>query len=361
MSGNISSSIVLATTWHDPSRRKLEAVRACTERDVPTLLSLLTTYLGYRGRKGIKTSSNTIAYYNIALRDWIQHCWPKKESSPQIPLLRATRDDIERYIAILQQEGGHLAGSQSKELSVGSVATYLSGIRAFYKALIWAEALTKSPAQEVRSPIDPRPNHEKRPALPIAEYQRLIEYVQTTNSDQESNSNYLRFHAMLRLMGDQGLRISELVSLTLLDIDMYSGIIFIKNAKGGKSRTIPMTKATHQALTIWLEERSKHAALEEKTVLVNIGKKVKKDRQGKAMHPNTVRLQLEKLYKEAGISPRYKGAHILRHTAGTRLYRKTRDLYRVAQVLGHSDVNTSSIYAKMDIEGIREAMESLDE
>ncbi len=351
----MSSSIVLSTTWHDPSRRKLESVKACHERDVEKLLSLLTTYIAYRGRKGVKTSENTLAYYTIALRDWVQHCWPNDKESPRIPLLKATRDDIERYIATLQQDGGHLKGSKPKELAAGSVAAYLSGIRAFYKALIWAEALTKSPAQDVRSPTDPRPRHERRPALPIEEYQRLIQHV------QDLSPTNLRFHAMLRLMGDQGLRISELVSLTLQDIDMNSGLIFIKNAKGGKTRTIPMTNATHAALSSWLKERSKHANLEEKAVLVNIGKKVKKARQGRNMHPNTVRLQLEKLYQEVGVSGRYQGAHILRHTAGTRLYRKTRDLYRVAQVLGHSDVNTSSIYAKMDIEGLREAMSNLDD
>ncbi len=351
----MATSIVLATTWHDSSRRKLEAIRACHERDIDALLSLLTTYIGYRGRKGIQTSENTLSYYTIALRDWVQHCWPENELSPKVPLLRATRDDIERYIAILQQDGGHLEGSQPKELAAGSVAAYLSGIRAFYKALIWAGALTKSPAQNARSPSDPRPRHERRPALPTEEYQRLIQCV------QGSESNNLRLHAMLRLMGDQGLRISELVSLSLKDIDMNSGLIFIKNAKGGKDRTIPMTHSTHEALGNWLKERPKHADIKEEAVLINIGGKVKKARQGKAMHPNTVRLQLEKLYQKVGVSKRYQGAHILRHTAGTRLYRKTRDLYRVAQVLGHSDVNTSSIYAKMDIEGLREAMASLDD
>ena len=263
----MASSIVLATTWHDPSRRKLEAVKACHERDVEKLLSLLTTYIAYRGRKGVQTSENTLAYYTIALRDWVQHCWPKSEVSPHIPLLRATRDDIERYIAVLQQKGGHLEGSQPKELAAGSVAAYLSGIRTFYKALIWAGALVKSPAQEIHSPSDPRPRHERRPALPIEEYKRLIKHVQDTDP------NNLRLHVMLRLMGDQGLRIGELVSLSLKDIDLNSGVIFIKNAKGGKSRTVPMTNATHKALNDWLKERLKHVSPAEESVLINIGKR----------------------------------------------------------------------------------------
>jgi len=153
---------------------------------------------------------------------------------------------------------------------------------------------------------------------------------------------------------------SELVNLNLKDIDMDAGLIFVVNAKGGKSRTIPMTKATHKTLSQWLIERPKFAQVDETTVFVNLAGKTKIDRQGRQMHENTVRLHLKRLYKQTGIADRYSGAHILRHTAGTRLYRNTRDLYRVAQVLGHSDVNTSSIYAKMDLEGLKDAMSSLD-
>ncbi len=351
----MSFDLQLSTTWHDASRRKLEAARACQERDLEALIDLTNTFISYRGRKGIQTSDNTRAYYEIAIRDWVNHCWPDPEASPDVPLLRATRDDVERYLALIQRQGGHLGNSQDKPLLPGSAAAYLAGIRTFYKALVWAAALKESPAHEVRTPSDPRPRHERRPALPLEEYRRLVDLIDKT--DAVGRRNLL----ILRLMGDQGLRISEVVHLKTSDIDRSAGLIHIRNGKGGKSRTIPLTTATAKALTSWLRDRPLHAVATEDALLVNVGKKVKLERRGRAMHANTVRLQLEKLYKQAGVSERYRGAHVLRHTAGTRLYRNTRDLYRVAQILGHSDVNTSSIYAKMDIDGLKEAIASLDQ
>ncbi len=354
--------LVLATDWADPSRRKLESVKACHERDEKRLVELLHAYMVTKSKKGIRTSENTLKYYSIALRDWLNYCWPKESTTPKVHLLRATDDDISLYIASLFTDGGHLANSTGENLETGSVTAYLAGIRTFYKALVWAKAIEVSPATTVIAPSDPRPKHERRPALPLDDYKKIVAHLEDVNPDSsaEAISVVIRMRAMIRLFGDQGLRMSELVNLNLKDIDMDAGLIFVVNAKGGKSRTIPMTKATHATLVRWLQERSLYAQVDETTVFVNLGGKTKIDRQGRKMHENTVRLHLKKLYQQVGIGERYSGAHILRHTAGTRLYRNTRDLYRVAQVLGHSDVNTSSIYAKMDLEGLQDAMSSLD-
>lgn len=354
----MSTDLVLSTSWHDRGQRKLEAVRACQTRDVKTLLDLLDTYLSYRGRRGVHTSPNTRHLYGVALRDWLHYCWPEPQSSPDVSLLRASRDDVERYVARLQQRGGHLEDASAEGLRPGSTSAYLAGVRAFYRALQWADAVTTSPAQDVLGPSDPRPRHERRPAMPLADYKRLILELEQGDYDEALRSRNL---LLLRLLGDQGLRVSEVVHLETSDIDLAARVMFISNGKGGKTRTVPMTKATFRVLSGWLQKRSVCASSGERTLLVNVGKNVKAARQGRAMHPNTVRLQLETLYKKLGIGPRYRGAHTLRHTAGTRLYRNTRDLYRVAQVLGHQDVNTSSIYAKMDIEGLKEAMATLDD
>ncbi|MEZ4608138.1 MAG: tyrosine-type recombinase/integrase [Deinococcales bacterium] len=122
-----------------------------------------------------------------------------------------------------------------------TAATYLSGIRALYQALIWAGLLEVSPAQEVRSPVDPRPRHEKRPALPNEDYKYLLKEVSGRDVQDK------RMRVLLRLMGDQGLRISEVVNLALKDIDMRAAMIFIHEGKGGKSRSIPMTRGTEWA------------------------------------------------------------------------------------------------------------------
>ncbi len=353
------SKLVVKSTWRNPSNRKLEAVRACHERDLTTLLSLLDSYIDLRSRKGVATSEDTRASYKIAVTDWVHFCWPDPNTAPPVPILRATEDDVAYYLGQLQQQGGHLGSSSGQPLAPGSASTYLAGVRAFYRALIWADALQDSPAQLVPTPSDPRPRHERRPALPVGDYQQLLAQVDVYYADDSARR--ARTRLLIRLLGDQGLRVSEAVHLRVDDIDVRNAQLYVRKGKGGKSRTIPLTASCQQALSEWLQIRNIHARTDEPALLVNVGKKVKKARLGRAMHVNTVRLELDRFYKQLNLSERYRGAHVLRHTAGTRLYHHTRDLHVVSQVLGHSDINTSSIYAKMDQQGLRDAMQSIGE
>jgi len=170
---NKKQDLVLATDWADPSRRKLESVKACHERDEKRLVELLNAYMVTKSKKGIRTSTNTLKYYGIALRDWLNYCWPKESDTPRVHLLRATEDDISLYIADLFAHGGHLNNSTGETLEVGSVTAYLAGIRTFYKALVWAKAIEVSPASKVIAPSDPRPKHERRSILTRAQKQSL--------------------------------------------------------------------------------------------------------------------------------------------------------------------------------------------
>ena len=349
----MSQDLVHRPDWRHTQHRKMLAVKACTERDIEALSDLLDTYLNYKGRKGVRTSEATRRLYKVAMQDWLAYCWPVDSPAPRVTILHASEDDVEHYLMSLQSEGGHL-DEDTEPLSEGSAATYLAALRAFYRALEWTGAVISSPAQDVRSPQDPRPRHERRPAVPEEDFLRLFEGLDDSAED-------IRLTVMLRLTGDQGLRVGEMVALRVQDIDMSAELLHIRRAKGGKRRTIPLSRASLRALERWLPVRQQQAATGEDSVLINVGLKVKKARLGRAMHPNTVRAQLEKCYARAGLSHRYSGAHVLRHTAGTRLYRNTRDLHRVAHILGHSDINTSSIYAKMDMSGLREAFASFDE
>jgi integrase/recombinase XerC len=330
----VNTKLVLSSDWHEPGRRKLQAVKAATERDERRLASLLNTYLSYRGRKGAQTSPRTRETYETALRDWIAYAWPNPEASPTVPLLRTQQHDVELYVAKLQER-----------VSPGTAATYLAGVRAFYRALSWAEAVQTNPAEGVRSPVDPRPRHERRDAVPLDGYRLMLE----TAGDRD--------RLLLRLMGDTGLRISEVASLNLADVK--GGVVVVQRGKGGKRRRVPMTRPTAAALATWLKVRQ--AAHGETALFVNpSGGRTRRSLVGKRMSSDTIRRAFHELRKAAGLPADYS-PHSLRHTAGTRIYRSTRDLHVVSQALGHSDVNTSSIYAKMDLEGLSDAMSKLDD
>ena len=102
--------------------------------------------------------------------------------------------------------------------------------------------------------------------------------------------------------------------------------------------------------------RAAHAAPGEEALFVNLGGR---KAQGRRLRTWTIRKRLAEKLRALGAPERYHGPHSLRHLAGTRLYRATGDLYVVAALLGHADVSTSQVYAKMDRSRLKEAIQKL--
>ena len=341
--------LVPTPAWDDPAKRRVWAVRAASERDVDSLLQLLAYYMMTKGKQRSRTSPKTYQLYDLAVRDWIAWAWPPDAEGPRVPLLRATEDDVDRWLADLLDRGGHL-GEDPRPLSPSTAAAYLSGLRVFYRALVWAGAVAKSPAAEVRAPRDPTPRNERRPALPHPLYIRLLEHL------SGNGARPARDRAVVRLMGDAGLRIAEVEALDVRDVDLGEYVVVVRAGKGGKQRTVPMTRSLSSALVEWLGVRRAYAAPGEEALFVNLGRRKAK---GRRLRAHSIRRFLERYYRELGFPERYHGAHTLRHLAGTRFYRASRDIHAVAALLGHADVSTSTVYAKMDRSRLKEIVERL--
>jgi len=335
--------------WSDPTKRRLWAVKAAHERDEARLIELLEAYLFLKGRKKALVSPETLRTYRTALRDYLAWAWPPGAPGPRVNILKATSDDLDRYVSELQSVGGHLP-ENAKPLKPASVATYLAGVRAFYRALEWAGAAVAP--EDVHAPADPTPREERRPALPLELYKKLLDHLDPEDISQR------RDRAMIRLMAEAGLRISEVIHLDVDDFYPEERLLIVRSGKGGKQRSVPLTKTLVAELTDWRKIRQSVAAAGESALFVNTGGRRNK---GRRLSPSLLRKRLARYYQELGFPKRYHGAHMLRHTAGTRFYRATKDLHVTARLLGHSNVNTSAIYAKMDLEGLRQAIDSLDD
>ena len=151
------------------------------------------------------------------------------------------------------------------------------------------------------------------------------------------NAFKYRDKAMLELMYGSGLRVSELVNLTVYNIDLENDLILIEG-KGHKERMVPMSKYSKLALNDYLKERSKLLKKgnldEEKLFLNNHGK-------GISRHGFNYILQniLEQNNITGNITP-----HSLRHTFATDLLNNGADLRSIQELLGHSDITTTRIY-----------------
>jgi site-specific recombinase XerD len=154
-----------------------------------------------------------------------------------------------------------------------------------------------------------------------------------------------RDYAILLLLARLGLRAGEVVALTLDDISWEIGEITIRG-KGARHHRFPLPQDVGEALVIYLREGRPSCSI--RRVFV----RARAPRRGFSTSgaiDNIVRSALER----AGLDPPRKGAHLLRHTLATQMLRKGASLAEIGQVLRHQSPDTTTIYAKVDLQALR--------
>ena len=222
-------------------------------------------------------------------------------------------DDIKEFIKIRNKE------------EISTVAHNLTVIKNFHKYLLKENLVS----DDVSLFID-RPKLRKSlpKTLSVEDIDKLLDIELKTEFDYRNK-------AMLELMYGTGLRVSELVSLTVNDIDLTNCIIRVMG-KGSKEREIPLGEFSIYYLKLYLEKRKSmlKGYSEEALFLNNHGKKM--TRQGFFKN-------LKKILKEKGLNEDIS-PHTLRHSFATHLLNRGADLRSIQEMLGHSDISTTKIY-----------------
>lgn len=242
------------------------------------------------------------------------------------------REDIEEYLEYLS-----LYEKDDREITNDErgKARKLSALRSLYKYFFTSE-LIKTNAPSLVSP--PKIHQKEIIRLEPDEVANLLDMVE---EGEKLTANQLRFHhktkyrdvAILTLMLGTGIRVSELVGLDLNNIDFNTNGILIRR-KGGKEATVYFGEEVYTALTDYLEIRKKIIPEpgHENALFLSLQNK----RLCVRSVENLVKKYASNLTNIKKITP-----HKLRSTYGTSLYRETGDIYLVADVLGHKDVNTT--------------------
>lgn len=226
----------------------------------------------------------------------------------------------------------------------------ISSLKSFYNYYFRNERLQTNPAALVQLPK----LHEKDIIrLDIDEVALLLDEVESGEALTEKQKAYhaktkIRDLALLTLMLGTGIRVSECVGVDIDDIDLKNGGIRI-HRKGGKEVTVYFGSEVEDALLDYLEERSLVIPEDghEKALFLSLQKK----RIAVRSVENLVKKYSRLVTPLKKITP-----HKLRSTYGTSLYKETGDIYLVADVLGHSDVNTTKKhYAALEDERRRSA------
>jgi len=155
-----------------------------------------------------------------------------------------------------------------------------------------------------------------------------------------------RDHAILLLLARLGLRAGEILALELDDIQWRTGEILVRSSKRLPQDRLPLLTEVGEALATYIRrDRPSHRT---RRVFLCL----KAPRRGFS-HPSTVSTIVQRALARAGLSPALKGAHLLRHSLATRMLRQGASLPEIGLVLRHRAVQTTEIYAKVDLAGLR--------
>ncbi|MBB6099669.1 integrase/recombinase XerC [Deinobacterium chartae] len=288
----LSRARTLATLPEDELRRR--AIAAARDHDLEGLWQLLEAYLGVHGKRRSQLSPGTLTKYRQGLRALLE--------IGQFDLLRPGRNDGALYLGRLETAG----------LASSTVGVRLAAARALYAALRWAGATQANPFDGLspqRDPVDPA---DKRGAYSRLEVERMLEAADPL------------MRVLVLLGAHAGLRISEALALEAGDVDLARRRLTVRRGKGGRQRSVVISRSLADALYAYGVQRLPIA-----------------------LNADQVRYRLEVLCKRAGVNQRGRAYHGLRHHAGTRLMAETRDLDRTAHHLGHANINTTRVYAKL--------------
>jgi integrase/recombinase XerD len=244
--------------------------------------------------------------------------------------LKADEADVQAYL------GARLASGSSHR----SISRLLSSLRSFYQFLVREGDLLIDPTQHLDRPKPSRP-------LPKSLSEGQVEAL--LNAPDEEIAVEHRDYAMLEVLYACGLRVSELVSLTVPQISLNQGVVRVLG-KGGKERLVPMGETAIQSVTDYM--RSSRLELlggKQSDVLFP-------SNRGVAMTRQTFWYRIKLYAQRAGIKDNLS-PHTLRHAFATHLINHGADLRVVQMLLGHSDLTTTQIYTHV----ARSRMQALHE
>lgn len=266
-------------------------------------------------------SLNTLAAYRNDLSQFVEFVEPKVDSWEKV-----SRSLIMDYIMSMKSE---------QEYASSTVARKVAAIKSFFHYLVDKGALEDDPTATLDSPKI----HKRLPKAISAEE---LEILLAEPADEET-PKALRDHALLEVLYATGLRVTELVSLDVDDVNLASATLRVVHPRDQSERIVPIHERAIEPLKEYLE-RGRIQLLsdpEEQALFLN--------HRGKRLTRQGLWLIVKHYVREAGISEEIT-PHTLRHTFAAHLVEKKADLEYVQELLGHSNLSTTQVYTQINPE-----------
>lgn len=276
-------------------------------------------------------SGNTVAAYKNDLQQFDSFVTSLNGNGKPREWDKAERELIVEYLLTLRK----------KNYAEATVARKVAALKSFFQYLQAEGTIRGNPAESLESP---RVGRSLPKPLSVTQVDELLEQPMKRNTPEAR-----RDRAMLELLYAAGLRVSELVSLNVEDLNM-SGPYVRCMGKGSKERTIPIHEQAAAAVAAYLDDG--RAALvkarKENALFVN--------RRGERLTRQGFWLILKQYAKEANI-PSPVTPHTLRHSFATHMLRGGAPLRNVQELLGHANISTTQVYTQVANEHVRQVYE----
>lgn len=270
-------------------------------------------------------ATNTLLAYRKDLLDFLSYLIVK-----EIPVEAVDLKLLNQYVESLSIK--HFASS--------TIARKISSIKEFYQFLLSEELVKDNPALDIARP-------KKQQLLPKALTQNEIETL-ISCAQQDTTPEGYRMIAMLEILYSTGLRISELVTLRLSDLqsDSNKNIVppIIIKGKGGKERLVLLNDNAILAIDSYLKVHSNFTKQQKTDWLFPSFNKLGKLR---ALSRQRCGQLLKELAVAANIDPQLLSPHKLRHSFATHMLDNGANLRIVQELLGHADISSTQIYTKV--------------
>ncbi len=268
-----------------------------------------------------KLSNNTLQSYQ---RDILQY--QEYVEKNRVNYAKAKQEEIKTYLE-------YLAGIGKK---TSTISRNLASIRSFYQFLIRIKKAKHDPTDGIQSP-----KIEKR--VPSVLTSQEVELLLEQPKDVDLKGT--RDKAMLEFAYATGMRVTEIISLDIDDVNLEDGFVVCKS--GSKQRNIPLGSLSLKALKEYVEEARPILIKDEndRALFVNInGGRL--TRQGF--------WKIIKYYKEQAHITKEITPHVLRHSFATHLLQNGADLKAIQTMLGHSDISSTQVYMQFQDPGLKD-------
>jgi integrase/recombinase XerC len=272
------------------------------------------------------------------IEQWLERLAGERQASTHT--VSAYRRDLAKLLRYMQEREfasfdaldsnamrAFVAAEHRAGLAPKSLQRLLSSCRSLFRQLNRESTMTGDPMLGVRGP---KVRRKLPQVLDVDEASALVE----TDS---GGKLAVRDRAMLELFYSSGLRLSELVGLRWIDVDLDGGEVRVLG-KGSKTRVVPVGRHAITALRALGAEEGMQA-----------DSAIFRGRGGAPINPRTVQLRMKTLALQQGIA-KHIHPHLLRHTFASHMLESSGDLRAVQELLGHADIATTQIYTHLDFQ-----------